>query len=103
MSVKEILKKTHDILPKNVYRWPIYTIRWDYIYWIQSMNLTIFKRHINKNINTIARELVNKFIEEQKKMDILCYEHIIEMDQKRLEKQKNVNILSSKHIKEHYH
>ena len=100
LKIREIVNEIHKILPKSEYRWPVYGIRWEYIWWIDSMDKNEFKRHMQKTIVVIAREMIKKYLDESKRMEILCNEHAEELVRKEREEQKKLNILCNEHRKE---
>ena len=64
------------------------------------MDKNEFKRHMQKTIVVIAREMIKKYLDEPKRMEILCNEHAEELVRKECEEQKKLNILCNEHRKE---
>ena len=69
----------HKMLPKDLYVYPIYQIRHDYMTWLYEMTKDEFKRQCNKDIITITSDMLIRYRQKEKEIEQMINEHADEL------------------------
>ena len=79
IKIREMSIQLHKMLPKDLYVYPIYQIRHDYMTWLYEMTKDEFKRQCNKDIITITADMLIRYRQKEKEIEQMINEHADEM------------------------
>ena len=79
IKLREMSMQLHKILPKDLYVYPVYQIRHDYMTWLYKMTKDEFKRQCNKDIITITADMLIRYRQKEKEIEQMLNEHADEL------------------------
>ena len=79
IKIREMSIQLHKILPKDLYVYPSYQIRHDYMTWLYEMKKDEFKRQCNKDIITITADMLIHYRQKEKEIEQMINEHADEL------------------------